>query len=922
MRPLNLRISAFGPYAGRTEIPLDRLGTQGLYLITGVTGAGKTTIFDAICFALYGEPSGQNRQIGMLCSKYVAEGIPTEVELVFSHAGKEYRVNRSMVFELKSKSGEDKPKLKKTTDLYMPDGTVISKEIEVNNKIKNLLGVDKEQFSQIVMIAQGDFLKLLLAKTDERQIILSNIFKTGNFALLQKKLTDCANQVDNQFKEGKNRLNLHIAGIQVDICDNLSKEVENAKKGKLSTVEVIELLNKLIEKDSTLKTSLDEEWSDLSNKLKEVNAKIGAAEALANAKTSLEKAKQDLIIEEPKIANLKAALEEAKESLDMKREIDGLSAIIVEELPRYDTLQNLQNEIADLDLKIKTQSENMSTQEEALRVKKDELERIKIEHNCIKDSNAEIEKLRAECDKIDAEKESLNDFSTKMRGYHKKAEELNRAQEEYTRNNAEFKRLKAIYDTMQQVFLDSQAGILAEKLKEGEACPVCGSRSHPSPAKYSGDVPPSENEINAAKDAAEAASYVREKSSENASGCRITLETVETQLREDSRKLLGEEDLEKAERMLDVAINDCVKRRELNKTALNTALEQNKHKAELETRIPVLEKEIGNDLETISKLQSKISADKSTLEKVEDNLNSLKKDLKCTNKTDAESKIRELNKQANNIQNAYDNADKNLKTQNDLVTKLKAAIESHKKTIDSSEATDLDIEKAKHQELEAAQKECDSKRIAVASRLDSNKRILDNICVEFSSLAEIEKRLEWMTTLSKTANGTLNDKYKIELETYIQMTYFDRIIDRANLRLMTMSAGQYELIRLKEGRDKKTKTGLDLGVIDHYNGSERSVKTLSGGESFMASLSLALGLSDEVQSSAGGIKIDTLFVDEGFGSLDAEALNQAYRALAGLTEGNRLVGIISHVEGLKERIDKQIIVTKNRSGGSSARINV
>ncbi len=184
------------------------------------------------------------------------------------------------------------------------------------------------------------------------------------------------------------------------------------------------------------------------------------------------------------------------------------------------------------------------------------------------------------------------------------------------------------------------------------------------------------------------------------------------------------------------------------------------------------------------------------------------------------------------------------------------------------------------------------------------------------SIAEIEQKLQWVRALSETANGQLSGKDKVKLETYIQTTYFDRIINRANLRLLTMSGGQYELMRMKEAANAKSQSGLDLGVKDHYNGSERSVKTLSGGESFMASLSLALGLSDEVQSSAGGIQIDTMFVDEGFGSLDPEALDMAYKALAGLTEGNRLVGIISHVADLKERIDKQVVVTKEKTGGS------
>ena len=261
-----------------------------------------------------------------------------------------------------------------------------------------------------------------------------------------------------------------------------------------------------------------------------------------------------------------------------------------------------------------------------------------------------------------------------------------------------------------------------------------------------------------------------------------------------------------------------------------------------------------------------------------------------------------------------------MKKQNEIIVGLKSQIESLTKAVSAKKAVDLDGLREQQNELNQKQRDCIKDGKTVESRIRINEEIRTNIIRKTSDIAEISKKLQWMRALSDTANGKLTGKEKIMLETYIQMTYFDRIIDRANLRLMTMSSGQYELIRMKEAANAKSQSGLDLGVIDHYNGSERSVKTLSGGESFMASLSLALGLSDEVQSSAGGIQVDTLFVDEGFGSLDSETLEQAYRALAGLTEGNRLVGIISHVADLKERIDKQIVVTKAKSGGSSAKI--
>lgn len=923
MRPLYLRLSAFGPYAGRTEIPMDRLGTQGLYLITGDTGAGKTTIFDAISFALYGEASGQNRDAGMLRSKYAADNVPTEVELVFAHAGKEYTVKRNPKYMRAAKRGKGQTAQNADAELHMPDGTVITNDGKVTDAVEGLLGVDKDRFSQIAMLAQGEFYNLLFKDTKDRIKIFREIFKTQNFRTLQERLNSEQDEIGKQVECDKKSVAQYIAGIRAESGSPLAAEVEEAKAGRMLTVDVIELLERLTEHDSALKVALDNELAGINSELEKVNANIGAAGALATAKQSLEEAESELPDEEAKIADLEAASEEAREALEDKAEIERNSALIGTELSKYDEVKTRQTDIDNSDRQCRTKSTNLLTLEEALRGKKAEFERMKAEQSSIKDSAAEIARLNAALKEIDAEITSLDEFSNALGKYHTGIGELKTAQDEYTKKDAEFKRLNVLYETMEQAFRDGQAGILAAKLSEGDACPVCGSRSHPSPARLLDDVP-TENELKIAKKNANKARDDREKSATDAEGRMKTLEACEAQLREKSRKLLGEEDIEKAEAGLDAAVGDCVKRRDATDAALKAAKEQDKRRTALEERIPKMDDEIGRDAERIATLKAEIAADKSALEEKTKSLISLKEGLKFADKNAAEAEKKRLDVQAKAIQTACDNAVKALNDQKTKVSNLKTAIETHKNTINSSKAAGINLEEeeAKLAELTLAQSECDSRRISVNSRLDANTKIRGDIVAKSSSIADIEKKLQWMKALSDTANGKISGKDKVELETYIQMTYFDRIIDRANLRLMTMSAGQYELVRLKEGENKQKKSGLDLGVIDHYNGSERSVKTLSGGESFMASLSLALGLSDEVQSSAGGIKIDTLFVDEGFGSLDAEALNQAYRALAGLTEGNRLVGIISHVDGLKERIDKQIVVTKNRSGGSSARINV
>ncbi len=330
-------------------------------------------------------------------------------------------------------------------------------------------------------------------------------------------------------------------------------------------------------------------------------------------------------------------------------------------------------------------------------------------------------------------------------------------------------------------------------------------------------------------------------------------------------------------------------------------------------------KEINKEVNELENKLTELNANKILTEK---RVGELKAKLSFDSKTAAKKKISELENQSKAIERAIKDANDEYLSCKDKVTGLNAKIEEAEKMLKDKIDCDIEAENDKLINVKYQRKALLNKKETITTRVRSNEKNLKAIGKSSNELAKVEKKLNWLQTLSDTANGNLKGKEKIMLETYVQMTYFDRIIERANSRLMIMSGGQYELKRRRESENNQRQSGLDLDVIDHYNGSERTVKTLSGGESFKASLSLALGLSDEIQSLAGGIQLDTMFVDEGFGSLDEESLQQAMRALADLTEGNRLVGIISHVSELKEKIDKQIIVTKNRDEGSKAEIIV
>lgn len=922
MRPITLRISAFGPYAGETVIPMAELGTEGLYLVTGDTGAGKTTLFDAISYALYGEASGPNREPGMLRSKYASDETPTEVELVFTHAGKEYTIKRSPEQMRKSKRGDGMTKQNASVELHMPDGSVITKIGQVNEKItKEILNVDKEQFSQIVMLAQGDFLKLLVADTAERIKIFRELFKTKKYWDLQDEISNRTKAVSAKVEEEKKSLAQYISGITVDKDNVLSIEVGKAKSGELLTDEVIDLLNKLIEQDNKEKEQLDGQIEEIKKALETVNANIGAAEAVEKAKTAWEKAETELKSEEPKVMVLEKAFTEAKEALKDKADLEKKSAAIEAQLSDYDAVDKLSADINAIRETIKENSKKIENIASSKKAMETDLDTLKKEQETIKDTSAEIEKLKGRIEKKEAESEELDAFAASFEDLEKEQINLKVAQEEYRKNDDNFKKLNTVYESLDQAFRDGQAGILAQKLEKGKMCPVCGSIDHPLLAHLAENVP-TEKELDDAKKAADKARNEREKSSGIASGMIKAVETREEELKKQSLKLLNEEDLGRASAVLPDVRSKCVSEIGELKKILKQETEKDDRRKELEQQVPEIEEKIKDMDKKASELNEKLAADKASLNEKISSLENKRKGLTYSDKKEAVVEKGKLDKHATELQKAYENADDALKKQNERITSLKAAVESNRKTVESAKVTDINAERVKQAELNTGQKECEEKRILVAGRINENEKARGNIIAKSSSIADTEKKLQWMKVLSDTANGKVSGKDKVMLETFVQMNYFDRIIRRANIRLMTMTAGQYEMKRMENASNAKSQSGLELGVIDHYNGSVRDVRSISGGESFMAALSLALGLSDEVQSSAGGIQVDTMFVDEGFGSLDPEKLDQVYRALSGLSEGNKLVGIISHVDSLKERIDKQVIVTKNRTGGSTVEISV
>jgi len=921
MRPLKLKISAFGPYSGVTEFDFDKLGTGGLYLITGDTGAGKTTIFDAITYALYGDPSGNNRDASMLRSKYANESTPTEVQLTFSYRNKEYTVKRNPEYERLAIRGGGTTKQAAGAELTYPDGRLVTKIKDVDLAVKEIIGIDRNQFCQIAMIAQGDFLKLLLAPTKERMEIFRHIFKTEQFSLLQERLKRESGKLHDECEIIKRSISQYISGI---VCDEESVDfidLKKAKEGEFLTEDTIILLEKIIKDDENVQAELEKEKAELFKELDAVKNAVNKAKDVITAKADLEKNEADFVTatENQKLLTATFEKEKAKQpEIKVKNEkIAELNA----RLHDYDELKAIQTTFNNNKLFIETSTDRIEKGKSYVKEADAEISSLTNEAGNLEKAGEEKLKfendkkaLKDSADKLIALKSNINQLELCERDYKSAIDDYNKKQAATDATDANYKAQNTAY-------LNAQAGILADTLKADEPCPVCGSVTHPKPAVKPENAP--------TKEQLEAMQAELEKLILNTNDARTKAGNLKGIFDEKQKIVLGEI----GTLLNDVSISDAkslitVKLSEIeaniNILDKEISLANNKilRKEEIEKALPQKAQNLENAKEKLLEITDAVKAKTAENIMLEKRISQLISKLTFESKEAAEKEIADLAAMTEQMAQDYESALKNLNQSNEALASLKAAKEQIIKRI--GDGSDIDVEKENQKQLALEEKWAilENKTKTIHSRITANTSALLNIKQHSGNLTQLEKKYASVKALSNTANGQLSGKEKIMLETYIQMNYFDRIIARANTRLMIMTGGQYDLMRRKEALSKAGQSGLDLDVIDHYNGSHRSVKSLSGGESFKASLALALGLADEIQASSGGIKLDTMFVDEGFGSLDEDSLTSAMNALASLAEGDRLVGIISHVGELKRKIDKQIVVTKDKSGGSKAEIVV
>lgn len=917
MRPLKITMSAFGPYAGKVTLDMQKLGKSGIYLITGDTGAGKTTIFDAISYALYGEASGNYRENTTLRSKYASADTPTFVELEFEYNNEIYKINRNPEYPRPNKRGEGFTKQSANAELVMPDGSVITKIKEVSAKVEEIIGINKNQFSQIAMIAQGDFRKLLNCETNERSKIFRKIFKTEPYHNIEIKLSSLFNELKRNREKEKSGIEQYINQLKCNENDTLSLELERAKSGDVLIEDVIKLAGEIINKDTLEYTKTQKNIESINEEIEKINSNIKLYENQEATKKAYAKASAKL----EELKTKRNECEKAYKSAEAQRErLDDLTRkinLINSKMPKYDELKSLENSIKERTQSFEKSNNLLKLKQQEITLLEKEIDEKSKALEEVKGADLLVQKLTVQKEEINKKAEALKELKTEIDRCKTEQKNLKNAQSFAKSALDEYGALENEYNQIYIAFFNEQAGIIADGLKDGEPCPVCGSTSHPNLARKSENAP-SQADVESAQNLVKKAQEKADKARDTASALKSRFDEIAANVKSSAKKLFGTDD-----NVFDdynSNINALKKEYDCTLALLKTANEKLSLYKKLDKEIPKIQEKQKSLSDEISTLNTQKASDEAFISENTKRVTSIKSELDFESADLAKDKLKEYTNLSSDIKNAIEKSKNDfddIKSKYDTQKGTKASLENALKEFKEIDLASLNEKSLK---LNEYKKDVDKTAKSLYSRIESNKSRVDDISKKRDILKEYDDKYVWLKALSETANGDISGKEKITLETFVQMTYFDSIIRKANIRLLTMSDGQYELVRRSDAETLKKNEGLALDVIDHFNGSSRSVSTLSGGESFMASLCLALGLSDEIQSSNGGIKLDTMFVDEGFGSLDGEALDRALSALTSLSQGNRLVGIISHVDALCDRIDNKIVITKDRTIGSNAQI--
>ncbi len=917
MRPLSLTLSAFGPYAGQTVIDFTQLGVAGVYLVCGDTGAGKTMIFDALSFALFGEASGNSkngaRSTSTLRSDFAAPDASTYVELAFSYRGETYTVKRNPDYDRAKKRGEGFTHQPSNAELTLPDGSCIAGTRAVNARIEELLGIDAGQFKQIVMLAQGEFRTLLTADTATRETIFRKLFGTQRFEELQKKLGEAARKLERENDQLKTEIAAIAGQVSFPAGDSRAQDLaEKLHEGARMGEWLLKALGECIAADEPACNELEATVDALRKGWADAKATLSQAAQ----KPEFEKQRNELAAE---LGALDEALPKLQEAFEAHCARDGeyqaaaaRAAVIEGTLPKYQELRRAQSESKAAAEQLRRAQEQQTAAQAELTRAEAAVKDIKPRRDKLQGADVRLAQAQAELKEAErtvaAARDALSKHANLTRAaaaaqapYAKKVAELAEAERAHERDNAAFQQL-------QRAQRAGRAGVLALELQAGEPCPVCGSLDHPAPATEVANVP-----TDAQIDAADAA---QRRSREAADACSLAAARLKATLDERQAALAEFESASGDEAALETALAAARDAHAVAQTHANNAQAAAREFAEL-----------GRQLDGALARQQSADAASRTAETAahqaqqrasvaEASLKQLLGDLEFPSFEAAQAEARAQRAAADALKRARDEAERAVAANKaDRATKQQL-LEEKRKQLAALPEIDLAAAQAKLADLERQGGQASQELSAVKVRLQTNKRCHEWLGAALRRAGDVDRRWGDVKDLADVAAGTRTGAAKVRFEAYVQAIYFDRVIAAANERLRMLTSGQFELVRA-DGGSGNAKAGLGLYVIDSFTGRARDASSLSGGESFEASLCLALGLSDVVQEHAGGLEFDTMFVDEGFGSLDQAALGGAISLLSDLSGGTKLVGIISHVEDLKANIAKKIVVKKTRSGSTA-----
>lgn len=1023
MKPIKLTISAFGPYATTQVIDFSQF-KQGLFLVTGDTGAGKTTIFDAISFALYGQTSGDQRDGTMMRSDFASVDQKTRVEFVFEYKGLNYLINRQPSYQRLKKSGVGTTSEQADAFITLPDGRTVTGVKAVTQEVVRILGIDKDQFSQIVMIAQGDFLKLLLADSKERGDIFRKVFNTGLYERMQNSIK--RKSLDLKKKYDQYAIQIKQLLKQVPVTNENSDIILTWKQDQMwvdqETVKPV--LTKLIEQfkneeqgyqkqlkkmDQELEALLQKQLeskmqNDILNHchlnqikleemmLEEENIRLKKERLRRGREIQIQimptikqrehvqetlktnQTKQVMLEKEcfelaPRLKTCETALSDLMNKKEYFQEVQLELHQITLLLPKYDALEQLEIELSEHQKTLSMQLDKKEKLEHVLKLNKEKY--IEIENHLLEEGH--VIQLRHE---IDLKDERLLQQQSELNRQRINQSKMNELKQSLVQLETDYHQIKQQYTLKQDTYIkletqfyDQQAGVLAKQLVEGQACLVCGSLHHPSPAMMidgtlSKDyLEQKNNEVMLVQNkmveltvtiqsTREAYQTLKEENigiEDNDLMQEIERQAIEIEQNKLERarldNLLGEFNKQKIERNRQkdeiekmnnqmLTLEQQLQASKMSQVALDERLSQLKRElkeidvTQLLLKKETLESKLRAYQTTLEQLQTKQSAMIQQLSHLEGNLDTLSTVIKQATQT-----VGELQNQIDALLISYgykdeqevksyweseamlQQLDDDVRIYNELKNQLLEQLKQMKQELIIEVPIELSTFESQREEMLYLKEISEKQMKETYTTLKQYQSILEQLTQQWKQSKDIELEYAMIKQLSDTASGELSGTIKLTFERYIQSFYFGQVLSEANQRFRYMTNQRYELV-LKQDEQLKRSAGLDIDVKDFYTGKTRSIKSLSGGESFKASLALALGLSDLIQRFAGGIQLETMFVDEGFGTLDNESLEQAIDVLLQLSESNRMVGIISHVGELKERIDQKIVVEKSQNGSA------